>query len=510
MLGSHAGAGILALPETSRGCEVIAVVDDFRIKEESTYFNVPLVTSAQFAVLAKEHPDLVAINSCENKKPKAYFNKLCWNNRVACLSNWQSTALFGLKKYFDADNRYVHVGESWSLRVRDAGDWLVANLPRRQDKESSVALIRLDGAGDFFIWLNAAKHLRQHYEGRKVALFCNSAWAEYAESLPYWDEVVPIDYKKFLKPSAYRWRMMLRLRFGGYATVLQPTYFRYQIRDDVLVRTSGSPERIGWHGGSMAHLRVTGISSAQYERSNTWYTKLLKPRLPIVPEIERDAEFASLVSGETVAPRIASLPARPEHAPGIAQPYCLLFPGASWHGRRWPTEKFSTLANQLAEKFGWHIVLGGSQGERPLCEAIEASIAAPVTNLAGRTNWLELVELIRGAEVLVSNETSAIHIAPAVDTPSVCILGGGHYGMFVPYPRMEGRRPVPAIKKMDCYGCGWSCTLPRDAQDAVPCIRDISVEDVFSLVCKSVDDPDDTALHPPVDVAEVFGITAAA
>ncbi|GAB7564146.1 hypothetical protein LG202_21850 [Methylobacillus methanolivorans] len=507
ILGSHAGEGILGLPEANRHCEIIAIVDDFRIKEAETYFNIPLITSTMFTTLAAQHDDLIAINTCENKKPKEYFNRLCWKNNVACMNNWQATAVFRLYEHVDPDERHAHVWGGWRYKVRSAGDWLIANTCLWQRRSNDIALIRMDGAGDFFIWLNSAKHIREHYADKKITLFCNSAWAEYAKTLPYWDIVVPIEYKKFLRQLIYRWKIMLKLRFGHYATIIQPTYFRYLIRDDVLIRSSGSPERIGWHGGSISHLRVTGIPSAQFERSNPWYTQLLQSSIPIRPEIERDAEFVSILTGKHLAPAIASLPLKAEKVPPIDGPYCILFPGASWHGRRWPTHKFAMLANKLAEQFNWHIVLSGSKSEKFLCDEIEAALSGKVINLAGKTNWVELVELIRGAKILISNETSAVHIAPAVDTTSICILGGGHYGMFVPYPsELAGKKPIPAIKEMSCYGCGWSCTLPREARGPVPCIRDIAVEDVLDLVHKALDDSSDSPAHPPANVADVFGI----
>jgi len=53
--------------------------------------------------------------------------------------------------------------------------------------------------------------------------------------------------------------------------------------------------------------------------------------------------------------------------------------------------------------------------------------------LAGKTTIAQLVELIRNASLLIGNDSAAIHMAAATQTPSVCILGGGHYGRFLPY-----------------------------------------------------------------------------
>jgi ADP-heptose:LPS heptosyltransferase len=45
-----------------------------------------------------------------------------------------------------------------------------------------------------------------------------------------------------------------------------------------------------------------------------------------------------------------------------------------------------------------------------------------------------LTTQIAESQLLLSNDTGAVHIAVAVETPCVCISNGNHYGRFVPYP----------------------------------------------------------------------------
>jgi ADP-heptose:LPS heptosyltransferase len=103
--------------------------------------------------------------------------------------------------------------------------------------------------------------------------------------------------------------------------------------------------------------------------------------------------------------------------------------------------------------------------------------------LAGKTSLPEFVEVIRQARLLISNETSAVHIAAAVKTPSVCILGGGHFGRFLPYPeKVVNCKPVAVFKKMACFGCNWKCNQPHNVNGCVPCIEQIEMPDVISAV----------------------------
>ena len=106
---------------------------------------------------------------------------------------------------------------------------------------------------------------------------------------------------------------------------------------------------------------------------------------------------------------------------------------------------------------------------------------------------MQLAAVLAGAEVLIGNETSAIHIAAAVGTRSVCLLGGGHYGRFAPYqPEVLDDRPLPvaAMHNMACFGCDWKCVFHPPKGEPVPCIERISVQDAWEAVHSALHSPE--------------------
>jgi ADP-heptose:LPS heptosyltransferase len=80
--------------------------------------------------------------------------------------------------------------------------------------------------------------------------------------------------------------------------------------------------------------------------------------------------------------------------------------------------------------------IAGSNDEKYLSEEILGQLGKDiqVTDLTGLLTLPQLVDHIKGAHLLVSNETSAIHIAAAVGTTAICISNGNHFGRFNPYP----------------------------------------------------------------------------
>lgn len=358
-------------------------------------------------------------------------------------------------------------------------DGLVLLAVPKAQKTPSLLLIRLDLIGDFVIWLDAAQHFRRLYPAHSITLLAHPSWAELAQQLPHWDEVITVDSKRLIRSPLYRWRIMYQLRRKGFAMAIQPAYSRVCHVGDSLVRITGAPIRIGFDGD------LSNISVANKRRADRWYTHLAPARTGLLMELERNAEFVSYLACHLIQPKLPVLPVMSAVPPAPTVPYCILFPGASWSGRCWPAERFAAVGRLLRERFGWQILVCGSAAEAALCGEVANAIGGAADNRAGKTSLVELVELVRGAALLVGNETSAVHIAAAVNTPSVCILGGGHYGRFIPYSiGLKGKLPVAAVREMSCFHCNWACTQSHVEGDAVPCVQGVSVAQVFELACQ--------------------------
>jgi ADP-heptose:LPS heptosyltransferase len=345
---------------------------------------------------------------------------------------------------------------------------------------NQLLLIRLDAIGDFVIWLDSAKEFRSLYPNVRIVLCVNSVCSQFAKILPYWDEVIEVDIKRFDKNFVYRYRLLRQIRRCGFETAIQPTFSRVFLHGDALVRATGAKHRIGSAGD------LTNMHPLLKRISDGWYTKLIPAAAGSTLELERNAEFIENLSGRAfkaglpVLPSVYALPTQLQ----VNAAYFVVFPGASWTGRQWPVSKFAETAVILHRKTGWIPVLCGGPGDGLVCQdAIDQIGLECAINLSGLTTLIELTQLLREAKLLISNETSAVHIAVSVSTPNVCILGGGHYGRFMPYAAgLNDGRSVVADHKMPCYNCNWLCTQPHIAGGSVPCIASVTVEKVLEQV----------------------------
>lgn len=345
-----------------------------------------------------------------------------------------------------------------------------------------VLILRLDAIGDFILWLNSATEYRAIFPQNQfeITVMVNKICVPIAENLPYFDHVLPLDRKKFIRNVVYRLTTMKKVRQVGFNTVIQPTISREILLGDSIVRTCGANERIGSAGD------YSNITPWQKRISDRWYTRLIPlEKIPLM-ELGRNAEFLRWLGQEHFKAGIPELPVSAFPTKNIGLPeYYVLFPGAGKTEKIWPKEYFLTLAERIYKATGWVGIVCGATGEERIGEFLATAGEIPLRNLVGRTSLDELVGVIAKASILIGNDTSGIHIAAAVSTPSVCILGGGHYGRFMPYrveKKIAGNVPVPVFYKMDCFFCNWRCIYSLQKGNPAPCISHITVDSVWKTV----------------------------
>lgn len=350
-----------------------------------------------------------------------------------------------------------------------------------------VLIVRLDRIGDFLLWLDAVRALRRVYpaDQYELTLMGHPSWTSLAQEAGVFDQVWPLDQRRFVWSLRYRWAQLRRIRRAGFSTVVQARYSRELFVEDAVTRASSTPERIGF-GLSMS--RETRCQKAVSDR---WYTRLVAPETGPRMELEHNARLVRALGLTHFRAGVPSLSVSEPLPDALAgRDYFVLFPGASWSGKQWPVENFCALAERLHRRTGWAGVVCGGPDEAALGATLAAQADAPLQNWAGRTTLTQLAAIIAGARIVVSNDTSGVHMAAAVDTPSVCILGGGHYGRFLPY-RVEnggGRAlPLPVITPMDCFGCGWHCIYPVAPGRPTPCVGNVTLDSVWESVQSVLD-----------------------
>lgn len=96
-----------------------------------------------------------------------------------------------------------------------------------------------------------------------------------------------------------------------------------------------------------------------------------------------------------------------------------LCPGSAWETKRWSVEGFRDVAESLIAQ-GVRVVLLGAKSDEWVCSEVAKGLS--LINLCGKTSLNEMVALIDRAQCVVCNDSLALHIGSATQTPTVAVF----------------------------------------------------------------------------------------
>jgi len=153
-------------------------------------------------------------------------------------------------------------------------------------------------------------------------------------------------------------------------------------------------------------------------------------------------------------------------------------PGAEYGpSKRWPTEYFAVLAQQLIKQNSNNqIILLGSKSDYSLAQEItsQSKLVSNIHNWCGNTSLDEAIALIGMSKAVVSNDSGLMHIAAALQIPQVAIFGSSDPAHT---PPLSDRAKIMWLN-MSCSPCHKRvCPLGH-----LSCLKDILPEQVLATL----------------------------
>jgi ADP-heptose:LPS heptosyltransferase len=347
--------------------------------------------------------------------------------------------------------------------------------------KQQIFVFRCDELGDFILWLGAAKILREYYPADKyhITLVSKPANRQLAELCPYWDEVWDFDLRQYQHSRIYRLKTIFKLMQAD--MVINPVLNRSLLIDN-LIGYSNALARIGidvkWN-------EVCYHSKAEIDTGNLNYTRLVRPDLS-KHVININFDFAAALTGMNQQPFIGQLSFIPIQDPGFSD-YFMVVPGAGSAARRWPAENFAAIINfVLEQRPDLKALICGTREEFELGEKVRSTAGQPdrIINYCGKSDLVELSSIVKNAKFLLSNDCATLHIAACFSVRSIGILGGAHIGLFFPYPDIFSVNSQAAFVRKECINCNWHCFRHPEDKTPYPCIEQVKVENVQSVICE--------------------------
>lgn len=156
-------------------------------------------------------------------------------------------------------------------------------------------------------------------------------------------------------------------------------------------------------------------------------------------------------------------------------PTVVINPSASCPSKIWQAERFSRLADALYRRHRFQIVVIGARRDRPLARRVKEAAESPILDLSGKLSLGALGWLLKGARLLISNDSGPVHLARAVGTPVLSIFGRNLPGLGPRRwgPLGEGGRVLH--REVACSVC-----LAHRCRINFLCLDVISVEEVLA------------------------------
>jgi heptosyltransferase I len=296
---------------------------------------------------------------------------------------------------------------------------------KQNDSQKRVLILRKDGLGDCLLFFPYLKDLKEYYKDAEVTLIFPAYFKDLAPVLDQVDKVIWFDHGRFSKSFLYRRKFLLNLKKEGFDIVMYPVYTR-ELMGDFMMKLTGAREIIGFDTGPKEP-----------------YTRLINVPDDIKSELERNALFVENIIGKVpriVFPTIDTNKLQSTEVEALLldlkEPFVVVFPGAGASYRIWPHNRFARVIEHLIQK-GVNPVVCGSSKEMALTSHIISLVSESakdkILDLTGKTDLRELAQILKKAQFYFGSDTGILHLATAVGTRAIAIVGSGSIGRFFPY-----------------------------------------------------------------------------
>ncbi|MEO1008432.1 MAG: glycosyltransferase family 9 protein [Planctomycetota bacterium] len=294
-----------------------------------------------------------------------------------------------------------------------------------------ILLVRPSALGDVCRTVPVLAALRRRWPDARIDWLVQDGFAQAIAAHPALTEAVPFPRRR-LSPigrpdrmaAAARWALGLRRR--RYDLVLD---CQGLLRSGLITWATGAPRRVG--------------DAAAREGAARCYTERV--------DVPADAHTVDRMMALAEAAGAHDASADPDMRLHLAEsdaawaertlagvgPLVVLAPTARWMAKRWPQDRFADLAERLMRRTDATIAVVGGVDEGEQCPALLALARRErrVLDLVGGTTIGRLMAVVARGDLVIANDSAALHMAVGFDRPLVALFGPTLTHLVGPYGR---------------------------------------------------------------------------
>lgn len=309
-----------------------------------------------------------------------------------------------------------------------------------KNRKIKIGVIKADGIGDAVLASPFFLGLRQHYKHAYITGFLSPAGKEAMEGLGFFDEI------QVIKPA---WLTYEKKSFAvRIASALSVLKIVNKYRFDTLISLRWQ-DRLSSLILSLSNARVKygyNVQGAGFGINR----KMAQPKRGI-HETEKHMLFLQRITGRKYPVKLSfALSKQSEEnitrllKKGQVEKFAVLHPVSGHPSKDWPIENYIELASALAKKM--NVIVVGAKAD----SGVMAVKGKNIANLSGIISVREMGSLIKRAQIVVGNDSAAVHIASAFNVKSLTVFSGAadyrEWGAL-------GENAYIITKAVPCAGC---------------------------------------------------------
>lgn len=279
-----------------------------------------------------------------------------------------------------------------------------------------VLIVRTSALGDVVHALPVLTALRRHLPRARIGWVVEEAMAPVLAGHPDLDEAISVRLRHWGKTPFSR-RTVREL--GAFLAALD------RFAPDVTLDLMGNHKAGAISALTLSDRRIGAARRARREPSSAaWISEPVTPRG--VHAVDR---MLSLLDGLGLPPEPADFgPDKIFQGGGstvpepFEEPFVLIHPGAGWANKVYPPERWGEVARRLREATGLPALVAMARGEETLARAIEAAGGGAARAVAA-PDLPSLAVLLRRARLVLGGDSGPTHLAHALGTPILMVMG---------------------------------------------------------------------------------------
>lgn len=316
--------------------------------------------------------------------------------------------------------------------------------------------------GDAVMTLPAVASVRAAYPRAHLAILAKPPIDDIYKIFSAADEIIPYENKYDNPVGVFQLAWRLRLKKFEAAILLQNA-----VEAAIMTLAAGIPLRAGFNtdgrGFLLTHpIRRTGEILKVHQID--YYLEMVKALG--CADIDRAMHLETHISPATARDIIK------QYVPGNGERVIGIAPGATYGpAKRWMPERFAAAADRLSADLDARVVLFGGKSDWETAEQVRKNARADMINIAGKTTLQEAIYCISQCRLFISNDSGLMHVAGALNIPTVAIFGSTNPVTTSP----AGEKTILVRKPVSCSPC-LKKTCPTDFR----CMTLITVDDVVA------------------------------